>query len=136
MAELTKEVAIRNTRTDSNAAQRIVGTIFGLAEVTLATRLIFRLLGANPGNSLVRGLYAITKGFVGLFAGIFSPVATPGAEETAAAFEPATLIAMLAVALAAWALLKLITPRAGTRVRAARLRSTANSRSYGRVSLC
>lgn len=118
MAELTKRVALSSTKPESNVARRFVGTVFGLVEVILATRLIFKLLGANPTNALVNGVYAITRGFVGLFEGIFSPVATPGAE-TAASLEPATLIAMLAVAVVAWVLFKLITPRTSSRIESA-----------------
>lgn len=115
MAQVMKRTAIQNTKPESNTAQRVVGTLFGVVELALATRLIFRLLGANPDNGLVRWLYAVTKDFVGVFAGIFSPVVTPGLETTAT-FEPATLIAMLATAVVAWVVLKLITPRVGSRV--------------------
>jgi len=115
MAQVTKQTAMQNTKPESNTVQRIIGTMFGVVELVLASRLIFRLLGANPDNGLVRWLYAITKDFVGVFAGIFSPVTTPGLE-AAATFEPATLIAMLATAVVAWVVLKLITPRVGSRV--------------------
>lgn len=114
MAHVTTQTAMQNTKPEGNTARRIIGTMFGVVELALATRLIFRLLGANPSNSLVRWLYAVTKDFVGVFAGIFSPVTAPGLE-TVATFEPATLIAMLATAVVAWAVLKLMTPRLGSR---------------------
>ena len=69
----------------------------------------------SRSNSVVSGLYSITKRLVGLFAGILSPVATPGVETTAI-FEPATLIAMVVTAVVAWVVLKLITPHDGSRV--------------------
>jgi heme/copper-type cytochrome/quinol oxidase subunit 4 len=114
MEQMTKETETRKTKQDSNTAQRIIGTIFGVIQAALAFRLIFKLLGANPENGFVRGIYAITQLFVGIFEGIFSSAATNGAETTAV-FEPATLIAMVVIALIAWAVLKLSTPRSGNR---------------------
>ena len=102
------------TEQDSNMAQRIIYTLFGLISAVLAFRLIFKLLGANPGNVFVRGLYAVTQPVVGIFEGIFSSATINGAESTAV-FEPATLIAMVVIALIVWAILKLITPRSGNR---------------------
>ena len=61
----------------------------------------------------MRGIYAFTQPLVGVFEGIFSSATINGAETTLV-FEPATLIAMVVIALIAWVVLKLITPRSGT----------------------
>jgi len=112
--QMTKETETYKTKHDSNIVQRIIYTIYGLISAVLAFRLIFKLLGANPENVFVRGIYAFTQPVVGIFEGIFSSVAINGAETTAV-FEPATLIAMVVIALIAWAIMKLITPRSGNR---------------------
>ena len=114
MEQMTRKTEKLNSRQESHSAQRIVGTIFGVVEIVLAFRLIFKLLGANPNNIFVKAIYSVTKGFVGIFEGIFSRVATKGVETTAI-FEPATLIAMVVVAIIAWVVLRLITPRTGSR---------------------
>src|SRR5665647_1732398 len=115
MEQMTKQTETRNTQLESHTAQRIVGIIFSVIEIILAFRLIFKLLGANPKNDFVHGIYAVTQFFVGIFEGIFSRVTTSGAETTAI-FEPATLIAMVVIAVIAWVVLKLMTPRIGNRV--------------------
>lgn len=112
--QMTKETETYKTGQDSNIVQRIIYTIFGLILAVLAFRWIFKLLGANPENVFVRGIYAFTKPIVGIFEGIFSSAAFNGAEGTAV-FEPATLIAMVVIALIAWVVLKIITPRSGNR---------------------
>ncbi len=115
MEQMTKQTETRNTKHDSNTAQRITGIIFAVIEVFLAFRLIFKILGANPDNGFVRGIYAITQLLVGIFEGIFSTATTTGAE-TRAILEPATLIAMIVIALIAWGVNKMITPRTTNRV--------------------
>jgi hypothetical protein len=99
-------------------AQRVVGIFFGAVEVILAFRLIFKLLGANPENGFVHGIYSVTQFFVGIFEGIFSRSTTSGAEATAV-FEPATMIAMVVIALIAWGALKLMSLRTGGSVETA-----------------
>ena len=115
MEQMTKQTETRNIESESNTAQRIVGIIFGVIEVILAFRLIFKLLGANPKNGFVHGIYAVSQFLAGIFEGIFSRVTTNGAQTTAT-FEPATLIAMVVIALIAWGVRKLMTPRIGTRM--------------------
>ena len=112
--QMTKETETYKSKQDSNIVQRIIYTIFGVISAVLAFRLIFKLLGANPENVFVRGIYAFTQPIVGIFEGIFSSATINGAETTAV-FEPATLIAMVVIALIAWVVLKLITPRSGNR---------------------
>lgn len=113
--------AVQNIQTETHSAQaeshparRIVSVLFGAVEIILAVRLILKLLGANAGNSIIKVLYDITGFFVKIFEGIFSRVTIN--EASSAVFEPATLIAMVVVALIAWIVLKLMTPRTGSRV--------------------
>jgi hypothetical protein len=110
MEHVTKNAENRTTRSESHVAQSIIVTVFGLIEAILAFRLIFKLLGANPENWFVRGIYTITGWYVGIFEGIFSKATTAGAETTAV-FEPGTLIAMVVIALLAWIVLRLVRPR-------------------------
>lgn len=106
----------RHTITEGNMARRIATVIFSLIEVMLVFRFFFKLIGANPSNVFVKGLYAFTQFFVGIFEGIFSVATTPGAE-TEAVFEPATLIAIIVVALIAWAVMKLMSSSSTSQVK-------------------
>jgi len=113
--------AVQNIQTETHSAQaeshparRIVSVLFGAVEIILAVRLILKLLGANAGNSIIKVLYGTTGFFVKLFEGIFSRVTIN--EGSGAVFEPATLIAMVVIALIAWGVLKLMKSRTGSRV--------------------
>ncbi len=77
--------------------------LLGVLEVILALRLLFRLLGANQGNSFVTFLYGLSHVFVGAFNGIFNDQ-TIGSRGV---FEISTLIAMLVYALIAWGIVSL-----------------------------
>lgn len=103
------------TKQESHTAQTIVGSIFGLVEIALAFRLIFKLLGANPNNGFVNAVYAVTQFIANLFDNIFSKATTPGLE-TQSVFEPGILIAMVVIGVIAFIILKLMTPRPGTKV--------------------
>ena len=120
MEQMTRQTETRNIKHDSNTAQRVTGIVFTVIEVFLAFRLIFKLLGANPDNGFVRGIYAITQFLVGIFEGIFSKVTAAGLEYKAV-LEPATLIAMIVIALIAWGVSKMITPRSFNRVESTRV---------------
>ena len=111
MESLTKK-EMRSTKSDSNVAKRIVGVIFGIIEIILAFRLVFKLLGANSQNGFVKAIYNITQFFVGIFEGIFANLSTG----TNAVFEPATFIAIIVVAIVAWIILILIKPRQTSRM--------------------
>lgn len=104
----------QSERSESHPARRIVGVLFGAVEIILGLRLIMKLLGANAENELVKILYSVTGFFVSLFEGIFSRITIN--EASGAVFEPATLLAMVVIALLAWVVLKLMTPRAGRHV--------------------
>jgi hypothetical protein len=112
--QVNKQTETQRTKPASNIAQRFFGAIFGAIEAILAFRLVFKLLGADPANVFVKGLYDVSHFFTGVFEGIFAQT-TPGIDGNAGVFEPATLIAIVVVALIAWTVLKLLTPRVGTR---------------------
>lgn len=114
MEDMTRQRETRNIRQESHMGQTIVGIIFGAIEILLAFRLVFKLLGANPVNGFVNGIYTVSQFFVSIFESIFSR-ATTGGIETTSVLEPATLIAMVVVALIAWGVMKLIKPRSGNR---------------------
>lgn len=114
MEEMTRQTETRNTKQESHMGQTIMGIIFGAIEILLAFRLVFKLLGVNPTNGFVQGIYTVTQIIVGIFEGIFSR-ATTGGIETTSVLEPATLIAMVVVALIAWGVMKLIKPRSSNR---------------------
>ena len=109
MQQEGQRTEINETKQESHAARNIVVVIFSIIEVILAFRLIFKLLGANPDNFFVNGIYAITQFVVDIFAGIF-----PKAAGSGMVFEPGTLIAIVIVALLAWIITKLMTPRITT----------------------
>jgi hypothetical protein len=111
---ITKQTEMKNIKQESHTAQRIIGILFGAVEVLLLFRLGFKLLGANVNNAFVSGIYTVSHFFVGMFEGIFTRISTSGSNAMAV-LEPATLIAMVVVAFIAWMLLKLMTPRNGTR---------------------
>ena len=112
---MSKQTETQSTKSGMQTAQRIVAIFFGVVEIILTFRLFFKLLGANPGNGFVKGIYVVTQFFVGIFEGIFS-TATAGGAGTKAVFEPATLIAMVVIAIIAWVVFKLMTPRTGTHI--------------------
>lgn len=90
----------------ANLRNWITGVIYFLLavlEVILGLRFIFRLLGANQGNSFTLALYDFSHIFVGPFNGIFNDQ-TIGSKSV---FELSTLVAMLIYALIAWGLVSL-----------------------------
>ncbi len=85
---------------------RLVYFFFGIIETLLAFRLVFKLLGANPGSPFVSFIYSLSGFFHAPFAGIFSKSTARGVETTAV-FEPSTVIAMIVYAIIAMGIMKL-----------------------------
>ncbi|MBC3796907.1 YggT family protein [Acetobacterium tundrae] len=92
----------------NSGARRIIGLVVGLVQAVLLIRLILKLLGANPENVFVNGVYMITQPVVVIFEGIFAQISVTNISATGV-FEPATLIAMLVVALIGWVLQKIFS---------------------------
>lgn len=88
-------------------ARKYVYYILGVFEVLFAFRLIFKVLGANPGSTFVSFIYSITELFLSPFTSIFRKAVTKGVE-TQAVLEPATIIGMIVYAVVAWGIIKLI----------------------------
>ncbi|NLW92154.1 MAG: YggT family protein [Syntrophomonadaceae bacterium] len=103
---MSEDIIIR-TEEENFKMNRVVYYILGFLEILLAFRLIFKLLGANPGSGFVSFIYLITQVFLAPFNAIFSAASTQGIE-TKAFLEPSAIIAMIVYALIAWGIVKLI----------------------------
>ncbi|MHB1484931.1 MAG: hypothetical protein ACYCYI_09730 [Saccharofermentanales bacterium] len=89
-----------DTDTENFRAKNIIGTIFGIIEILIAFRFIFKLFGAYNGNVFVKFVNFITGFFVNVFQGIF-PKTSVGKVDSTAIFEPSSVIAMVVIALVA-----------------------------------
>lgn len=87
--------------------KRLIYWVLALLEVLFAFRLLFKLMGANPGSPFVSFIYTVSQVFIMPFVGIFRSTAAQGIE-TRAILEPGTIIAMIVYALIAWGIVKLI----------------------------
>lgn len=87
--------------------KRIVYYILGVLEALFAFRLVFKLLGANPGSAFVSLIYTISGAFLAPFSGIFRSAVNKGIE-TVSVLEPTTIIAMIVYALIAYGVVRLI----------------------------
>jgi len=93
--------------TSYQTAGYVVYFIFGLLEVLLAFRFVFKLFGANPSTGFVDFIYNLSAIFVAPFAGIFNTSLAQG-DVTTSVFEPATLVALIVYAVLAWGIVALI----------------------------
>lgn len=116
MAEYTKETVTTSGNTSSSNEREasssqtvayLVYFLFGVLEVLLAFRLIFKLAGASYGSYFVNLIYSITGIFILPFAGIFRGATAAGNVATAV-FEPATLVAIIVYAVLAWGIVALV----------------------------
>jgi len=81
--------------------------LFGIIEVLLVFRTLFKLAGANPGSVFVNFIYSLSYIFIYPFLGIFRASTGAGAETTAV-FEPATMVAVAVYAVLLWGVLALV----------------------------
>ena len=102
------EVIIKKTGQVNLKLIRIIYYILGIFEVLFSFRLIFKLLGANPENTIVSTIYSVSKPLLSPFTGIFRSVTTEGIESTQSVLELTTIIAMVIYAVVAWSIVKLI----------------------------
>lgn len=91
----------------SKTVERSIYFIFGIIEVLLAFRLIFKLVGASHGSYFVDLIYTLTGIFIIPFAGIFRQAVGTGVE-TSAILEPATLVAIVVYVILAWGIVSLV----------------------------
>lgn len=102
------EVIVKKTGQVKLKLIRIIYYILGIFEVLFSFRLIFKLLGANPENTIVSTIYSVSKPLLSPFTGIFRSVTTEGIESTQSVLELTTIIAMVIYAVVAWSIVKLI----------------------------
>ena len=93
--------------TNSQTVEYLIYFFFGALEVLLAFRLIFKLAGASTTSAFIGFIYGITGLFILPFEGIFRRALTQGLETTSV-LEPATLVALVVYAFAAWGIVKLV----------------------------
>lgn len=100
--------------TKSQTAEYLIYFVFGLLEILLAFRIVFKLAGANPGSSFVNMIYGLTGIFVMPFEGIFRRAVAQGVETTSV-LEPSAMVAIVVYALLAWGIVKLVGVLSGNR---------------------
>jgi uncharacterized protein YggT (Ycf19 family) len=84
-------------------AAQITYLILGLVEALIITRVILKLLAANPEAGFVRFVYTVSAPLVAPFQGIFPTPATQNS-----VLELSSLVAIAIYALIAWGIVRLI----------------------------
>jgi hypothetical protein len=110
MTEYVEQVQVKATGTQKT--EYIVYYLLGALELLLLFRLVLKILGAGTASIFVRIIYSISSIFIMPFEGIFQRGVAEGIE-TAAVFEPATVMAILVYALLVWGIVKLIRISSG-----------------------
>jgi YggT family protein len=88
----------------------IASIVFGIIEISIGLRFIFKLVGANGANGLVNWIYNVTNPLVAPF----STILGDSTKEVAgtlpqSSFEPAALIALVVYGLIGGILLRVLT---------------------------
>lgn len=107
---ITKKTTVtaRTEKADgSQTTAYLIYFIFGVIEILLAFRIVFKISGANPGSGFVSTIYSLTQVFIAPFGGIFRQATTQGVETTAV-LEPAALVALVVYAVLAWGIIQLV----------------------------
>lgn len=86
-----------------SAVDQAVYLIFGLIELLLFIRFVFRATGANPAAGIVRFVYSLTEVLMAPFRFIF-----PASQAGGSVVEWSVLVAMFFYALFAWIIMRLI----------------------------
>ncbi len=94
---------IKTAATSFQTIEYLIYFFFGLLEVLLVFRLLFKLAGASAASGFVGFIYGLTSLFILPFEGIFSRSVTQGS-----VLEPATIVAVIVYAFIAWGVVKLI----------------------------
>lgn len=89
----------RALRTFTFKATELIWLLFGILEVSIALRMVLKLIGANPITPIVAFIYGFTNLFLIPFTGMVRSL-TAGNMEV----EFSSLFAMLIYALIAWSL--------------------------------
>jgi YggT family protein len=102
-AEDERRIAAANQNSAVARVINILYFLFGIIEVLLLTRVILKLLAANPNNSFAELIYSVSQPFVALFANLFQNPAVG-----AGVLELTTAIGMFVYALLAWVIGRLV----------------------------
>ncbi len=106
MDQINKETQTRKIKQDNQTIKRIINSVFGLIQASLAFRLIFKLFGANAENQFVQLIYRITEYFISIFKNIFPHIEIG----ERGVFEPEIIIAMIVISIINGIIMKLLTP--------------------------
>jgi hypothetical protein len=98
---------VKVAATTSQTIEYFVYFFFGVLEILLAFRLIFKLAGAGTASAFIGFIYGVTGLFILPFEGIFRRALTQGLETTSV-LEPATLVALAVYAVVAWGIVRLV----------------------------
>jgi hypothetical protein len=98
---------VKTAATKSQTVEYLIYFFFGLLELLLAFRLVFKLAGASTASAFVSFIYGFTGLFVLPFEGIFRRAVSQGIE-TVSVLEPSTIVAMVVYALISWGIVKLV----------------------------
>src|SRR5215207_1147448 len=102
LEEKKRGIAAANQNSTVARIVNIVYFLFGVVELLLLFRLILQLMGADPASGFANFIYALSYPFVALFANILQNPAVG----TTGVLEITTIIAMLA-----WAVVALLVGR-------------------------
>lgn len=94
--------------TNSQSISNVIYFLFGILEVLLAFRFLFKLTGASAGSAFVSMIYSLTGVFIMPFEGIFRKVFSEGVMTTSVV-EPSTIVAIVVYALLAWGVVKFVS---------------------------
>ncbi len=103
----TKNTSFKSEATSSQTVEHLIYFLFGIMEVLLAFRLVFKLTGASLSSAFVGLIYGLTGIFILPFEGIFRRGFAQGLETTSV-LEPSTLVAIIVYAVLAWGIVKLL----------------------------
>lgn len=101
-----KEIKIEATNNET--IEYLIYFFFGLIEILLAFRLIFKLAAASMSSGFVRFVYGVTGIFVMPFQGIFRQ-----ANVSTSVLEPSTMVAIFVYILIAWGIVRLLRISSG-----------------------
>lgn len=99
--------AVNPKATSSQTVEYLVYFLFGILEVLLAFRLVFKLTGASLTSGFVSLIYGLTGIFILPFEGIFRRGFAQGVETTSV-LEPSALAAIVVYAVLAWGIVALL----------------------------
>ncbi len=104
LGEKHRGIEAANQNSSVARVVNIVYYFFGALELLLAVRVILQVIGANADNGFANLVYGLSAPFVALFATLMPNPALGGAS----VLEITTLIAMLAWAIVAWLIARLL----------------------------